>query len=95
MVWLAYGTPPDLRVRTLSNIGPLRQTLQGDLREVTDFIDRENLYRHGLGLVDAVLSASTLLTPREDRWALDKRIATPAKRFNVARQSSLHLLAVG
>lgn len=95
MVWFAYGTPPDPKVRTLSNIGPLRQTLQGDLREVTDFIDRENLYRHGLGLVDAVLSASTLLTPREDQWALDKRIATPAKRFNVSHQSSLHLLAVG
>ena len=87
---LACGTPPDPRAETLGNIGLLRQTQQASLREVTDFIERENLYGIGCGLVDMVLLASTLLTPGAELWTLDKRLAALAKRLKVLHQPSLH-----
>lgn len=87
---LACGTPPDPRAETLGNIRLLRQTQQASLREVTDFIERENLYGIGCGLIDMVLLASTLLTPGAELWTLDKRLAALAKRFNVLHRPSLH-----
>ena len=90
LVELACGTPPEPRAQTLGNIGLLRQTQQASLREVTDFIEREDLYGLGCGLVDMVLLTSTLLTPGAQLWTLDKRLAALAKRFKVLYQPSLH-----
>ena len=90
LVELACQTPPEPRVQTLGHIELLRQTQQASLREVMDFIEREDLYGLGCGLVDMVLLASTLLTPGAQLWTLDKRLATLATRFGVLHQPSLH-----
>lgn len=86
---LACGTPPE-RKRTLSDLGLLQPTQQASLREVIAFVDREQLYGLGCGLVDMSLLASTLLTPGATLWTLDKRLAELAARFKVAHQAPLH-----
>jgi predicted nucleic acid-binding protein len=80
---IACGTPP-ARVQTLNNMGLLRSCTQANLGEVMAFIERENLYGLGCGLVDMVLLASTLMTPGAVLWTLDKRLAGLAGRFGVA-----------
>ena len=90
LVELACQTPPEPRVQTLGHIELLRQTQQASLREVMDFIEREDLYGLGCGLVDMVLLASTLLTPGAQLWTLDKRLATLATRFGLLHRPSLH-----
>ena len=55
-----------------------------------EFIEREQLYGLGCGLVDMVLLASTLITPGAELWTLDKRLAGLAERFGVMHQAALH-----
>jgi predicted nucleic acid-binding protein len=92
MVWveLACGTPPAPRAQTLHDLRLLQQTRQASLDEVLDFIEREKLYGLGCGLVDMVLLASTLITPRAELWTLDKRLAVLSERFGVMHQPALH-----
>lgn len=90
LVELACGTPPQPRAQTLGSIGLLRQTQHASLGEVMDFIERQDLYGLGCGLVDMVLLTSTLLTPGAQLWTLDKRLAALATRFEVLHQPSLH-----
>ena len=80
---IACGTPPE-RTRTLNDMGLLRSCTQASLGEVMAFIDRENLYGLGCGLVDLVLLASTLMTPGAVLWTFDKRLAGLAGRFGAA-----------
>ena len=87
---LACGTPPAPRLRTLDDMGLLPQAQQANMREVMDFIEREQLYGLGCGLVDMVLLASTLITPVAQLWTLDKRLAALADRFGVLHQPTLH-----
>lgn len=87
---LACGTPPAPRKQTLNDIGLLRQTQQASLREVMDFIEREQLYGLGCGLVDMALLASTLVTPGATLWTLDKRLGTLAERFGVLHRPAVH-----
>jgi hypothetical protein len=87
---LSCGTPPAPRVQTLNHIGLLELTHQASLREVMDFIEREQLYGLGCGLVHMVLLASTLMTPGAQLWTLDKRLATLAERFAVAHTAAPH-----
>lgn len=86
---LACGTPPE-RTRTLADLGMLQATQQASLREVMAFVDRDQLYGLGCGLVDMSLLASTLLTPGATLWTLDKRLADLAARYKVAHQAALH-----
>ena len=81
---LACGTPPEPRSRTLGDIDLLECTQQASLREVRQFIDRQQLFGTGCGLVDMVLLASTLMTPGARLWTLDARLAKLAARFEVA-----------
>ena len=83
---LACGTPP-ARAQTLADIERLHKTQQASLREVRDFIDREELYGLGCGLVDMVLLASTLMTSGIALWTLDKRLCALAERFKVLHRS--------
>lgn len=55
-----------------------------------DFIEREELYGPGCGLVDMSLLASTLIAPGAQLWTLDKRFADMAGRFGVAYQPPAH-----
>lgn len=86
---LACGTPPE-RTRTLSDLSLLQSTQRASLREVMTFVDREQLFGLGCGLVDMSLLASTLLTPGARLWTLDKRLAELAGRFQVAFQPPVH-----
>jgi predicted nucleic acid-binding protein len=81
---LACGTPPAPRSRTLADIATLPQARQATLDEVRGFIEREQLYGLGCGVVDLALLASTLLTPGSRLWSLDRRLAQLAQRFDVA-----------
>lgn len=86
---LACGTPPGPRSRTLADIATLPQARQATLDEVRGFIEREQLYGLGWGVVDLALLASTLLTPGSRLWSLDKRLAQLAQRFGVEFRPAL------
>jgi hypothetical protein len=80
---LACGTPPEPRLRALSDMALLLPSDQAAPGEVRDFIEREALFGLGCGLIDLTLLASTLLTPSAQLWTLDKRLASLAARFGV------------
>ena len=86
---IACGTPPN-RVQTLADIGQLLPLQQATVPEVMAFIERENLFGLGCGLVDVMLLASTLITPAATLWTLDKRLHTLAQRFGVDHHSAVH-----
>lgn len=87
---LACGTPPAPRSQTLSDLALLMGAEQATLEEVTQFVEREKLYRLGCGLVDMSLLASTLVTPGAKLWTLDRRLMDLAGRFGVAHQPVAH-----
>ena len=86
---LACGTPPAPRRRTLDDLARLRPAVQVNQYELLDFIEREQLYGMGCGMVDLALLASALLSPRTQLWTLDKRLATLASSFGVAYLAEL------
>lgn len=81
---LACGTPPAPRSRTLTDLATLPQARQATLDEVRSFIEREQLYGLGCGVVDLALLASALLTPGSRLWSLDRRLLELAQRFDLA-----------
>ena len=87
IVEIACGTPPAPRIQTLNYLNLLQHCNQAGLSEVMGFIERENLYGLGCGLVDISLLASTIITPGAELWTLDKRLAQLAARFGVAHRS--------
>ena len=86
---IACGTPPS-RTRTLADLGRLETIQQANVREVMAFLEREQLYGLGCGLVDLTLLASTLLTPGVELWSRDKRLAALADRFAVMHRPAIH-----
>lgn len=80
---LACGTPPAPRERTLADLGRLRLASQVTQAELLAFIEREQLYGLGCGMVDMALLAATLITPQARLWTLDKRLDALAQRFGV------------
>lgn len=85
---LACGTPPS-RSRTLADLGRLEPAQQASVREVVAFVEREQLFGLGCGLVDITLLASTLLTGDVALWTLDRRLAELAGRFGVLHRPSV------
>jgi predicted nucleic acid-binding protein len=86
---IACGTPPS-RQQTLADLDCLQQTRQASMREVMDFIEREQLFGAGCGLIDLLLLASTLMTPGTELWTLDKRLAALAQRCGVMHNPKRH-----
>lgn len=86
---LACCTPPAPRSRTLADIGTLPQARQATLDELRSFIEREQLYGLGWGVVDLALLASTLITPGVRLWSLDRRLTQLAQRFDIAFRPAL------
>lgn len=84
---LTCGTPPAPRLQTIQDIDCLRHANQASCAEVMAFIEREQLYGLGCGLVDLCLLAATMITPDTLLWTLDKRLHQLAIRFNVAYRS--------
>ena len=80
---LACGTPPEPRLRTLSDMALLLPADQAAPGEVRDFIEREALFGLGCGWIDLTLLASTLVTSSAQLWTLDKRLASLSTRFGV------------
>ena len=52
--------------------------------EVRYLIERHRLYGIGIGLIDAHLLASSLLTREAALWTRDRRLAAAAARLGVA-----------
>lgn len=48
-----------------------------------DFIEREQFYGLGCGIIDMSLLASTLISPDTLLWIYDKKLKKLAERFNV------------
>ncbi|MCX2861242.1 VapC toxin family PIN domain ribonuclease [Paucibacter sp. PLA-PC-4] len=90
-IWgeLACGTPPD-RTRTLGDIRLLGQAQHASLGEVLAFVEKEQLYGLGCGLIDLTLLVSVMLTPGAALWSLDKRLAALAERYGVMHHPSKH-----
>lgn len=86
---LACGTPPS-RTQTLADLQRLQPTQQASIREVMVFVEHEQLFGLGCGLVDLSLLASTLMTPSASLWTLDRRLAALAERFGVAHRPAVH-----
>ena len=81
---LACGTPPAPRSKTLSDIGRLRHSEQATFAEVAAWVEQQQLYGLGCGLVDLSLLAATQLTVQTKLWTLDKRLQLVALRFDLA-----------
>lgn len=88
VIELACGTPP--APRSLGDLQLLHPANQAGFGEVLDFIEREQLYGLGCGLVDLTLLASTLITPGARLWTLDKRLEALAQRFGIAFPQHRH-----
>lgn len=86
---LACGTPPS-RAQTLTDLASLQLARQASAAEVLAFIDREQLFGLGCGIVDMHLLASTLITQGARLWTLDKRLDLLAERFGVAHRIGAH-----
>jgi len=85
---IACGSPPN-RTQTLSDLNSLQQAQQASIREAMDFIEREQVFGMGCGLVDMLLLTSALMTPGTELWTLDKRLSTLAERFGVLHRPAL------
>jgi predicted nucleic acid-binding protein len=70
---LALGSLRD-RGRTLKTLERLPQVRVAHLEEVRRMIEAHSLYSKGIGLTDAHLIASTLITPPARLWTRDKRL---------------------
>ena len=86
---IACGTPPS-RSQTLLDLGRLQPSQQASVRETMAFVEREQLFGLGCGLIDMQLLASTLMTPGVALWTLDKRLGALAERFGVLHQAGRH-----
>jgi predicted nucleic acid-binding protein len=70
---LALGPLRD-REQTLGMLERLPQVRVAQLSEVRRMIELHSLYSKGIGLTDAHLIASTLITPSVQLWTHDKRL---------------------
>ncbi|RTZ43397.1 type II toxin-antitoxin system VapC family toxin [Candidimonas sp. SYP-B2681] len=86
---LACETPPN-RAPILVDLDSLRNTQQATLKETLDFVESEELFGLGCGLVDMLLLASTMMSPQTELWTLDKRLSASAERFGVMHRPQAH-----
>jgi predicted nucleic acid-binding protein len=82
---LALGSLRD-RVQTLAALDALPQVRVAQLVEVRWSIEKHGLYSRGIGLTDAHLIASTLLTPDTWLWTRDKRLRSVAESMGINAQ---------
>jgi len=71
------------RGKTLAYLEMLPQVQVADLSEVRRMIEAQALYSKGIGLTDAHLIASTLITPSTMLWARDKRLRSVADGLGI------------
>ena len=74
------------RRRTLEPLEGLRQVRVAEISEVRKMIEAHALYSRGIGLIDAHLLASCLLTPGTRLWTRDARLRNVARLLGVAAE---------
>lgn len=79
---LALGSLHD-RSRTLAYLEGLTQVRVAHLSEVRRLIEAHSLNGRGIGLTDAHLIASTLITPSTQLWTRDKRLRGVAEALGI------------
>jgi predicted nucleic acid-binding protein len=80
---LALGSLQE-RGKTLIYLDMLPKVKVANLEEVRRMIERHNLYSKGIGLTDAHLVASAMITPSVRLWTRDKRLRSIAADLGVA-----------
>jgi predicted nucleic acid-binding protein len=79
---LALGSLRD-RTRTLALLDLIPQVRVAQLAEVRRMVETQSLYSRGIGLTDAHLVASTLITPFTQLWTRDKRLRLVAETLGI------------
>jgi predicted nucleic acid-binding protein len=79
---LALGSLRD-RTGTLALLDKMPQVRVAQLAEVRRMVEVHSLYGRGIGLTDAHLLASTLITPFTQIWTRDKRLRLVAEGLGI------------
>lgn len=79
---LALGSLRD-RQKTLAALGAMIQVRVAQLAEVRQMIEVHSLYSRGIGLTDAHLIASCLLTPPTRLWTCDQQLQSVAEALRI------------
>jgi predicted nucleic acid-binding protein len=74
------------RAEIIGRLGQMPSAARADDEEVLRLIERHKLFGTGIGLVDAHLLASTLLTPETRLWTRDRRLGEVAEGLSIAGQ---------
>lgn len=80
---IAMGSLP-ARVATLAALDKMREVDSATIEEVRTLVERHRLYSRGIGLIDAHLLASALLTPGTRLWTRDRRLHAAAEELGIA-----------
>jgi predicted nucleic acid-binding protein len=79
---LALGSLHD-RPGTLAALDQLRGVVVASLGELRRMIEAHSLYSKGIGLTDAHLIGSCLLTPGMQLWTRDKALSSVAENLGI------------
>jgi predicted nucleic acid-binding protein len=79
---LALGSLRD-REPTLTKLDSMPMLRLVDLRDVRRMIEARSLWSKGIGLTDAHLLASCLVTPGTQLWTTDTRLGNEAERLGL------------
>jgi predicted nucleic acid-binding protein len=80
---IALGSLHDRR-KKLDDMEALLEVKVARLNEVRHMIETHALYSKGIGLIDAHLIASCLITPGTQLWTLDGALERTAKALGIA-----------
>ena len=79
---LSLGSLCD-RSATLAQLDAMPQARVADLREIRQMIEVRPLHAKGIGLTDAHLAASCLITPGTRLWTRDARLRSVAQSLGI------------
>lgn len=79
---LALGSLRD-RQRTLAALEGIEEVQVARLSEIRAMIETHALYSRDIGLTDAHLIASCMITPATELWTRDSRLRTVAEGLNI------------
>lgn len=71
------------RSQILAQLDTMPQVRVASLREIREMIEARQLYSRGIGLTDAHLIASCLMTPGTKLWTRDKALGRVAEALGV------------
>jgi predicted nucleic acid-binding protein len=79
---LALGNLPE-RQKTIALLDRLPMVKVAQISEVRHLIEAHSLFRRGIGMVDAHLIASALITPYTVLWSRDRRLREVAEKLGL------------